>query len=90
MSIILAVRPDAGQPEIPTSTAARRLDIEPNPDGNRIVGNLVLGNGGTPAGIPALDALRADLGWDGTGTGNCWLRNTFATSAPVELPGCGR
>lgn len=66
------------------------LDIEPNPDGNRIVGNLVLGNGMVPVGIPALDALRGDLVWDGTGTGNCWQGDQFATSFPAALPGCGR
>jgi parallel beta-helix repeat protein len=66
------------------------LDIEPNPDGNRIIGNLVLGNGGIPVGIPALDALRADLVWDGTGAGNCWQGNTYATSVPAPLPRCGR
>ncbi|HEU5297689.1 MAG TPA: right-handed parallel beta-helix repeat-containing protein [Burkholderiaceae bacterium] len=65
------------------------IDIEPNPDGNRIVGNLVLGNGGIPVGIPVLDALRADLVWDGTGTGNCWQGNTYATSVPAALS-CGR
>jgi hypothetical protein len=66
------------------------LDIEPNPDGNRIVGNLVLGNGGIPVGIPVLDALRADLVWDGAGTGNCWQGNNYATSVPAALPSCGR
>ena len=66
------------------------LDIEPNPDGNRIVGNLVLGNGAVPVGIAVLDALRADLVWDGTGTANCWQGNTYATSVPAPLPGCGR
>jgi parallel beta-helix repeat protein len=66
------------------------LDIEPNPDGNRIVGNLVLGNGAVPVGFPPLDALRADLAWDGTGTGNCWQGNIYATSAPAVLPACGR
>jgi parallel beta-helix repeat protein len=65
------------------------LDIEPNPDGNRIVGNLVLGNATVPVGVPALDVLRADLVWDGTGTDNCWQGNTFATSAPAALPACG-
>jgi parallel beta-helix repeat protein len=66
------------------------LDIEPNPDANRVVGNLVLGNGAVPIGIPPLDALRADLAWDGTGTGNCWQGNAYATSAPAALPACGR
>jgi parallel beta-helix repeat protein len=66
------------------------LDVEPNPDGNRIIGNLVLGNGAVPVGIAVLDALRADLVWDGTGTGNCWQGNIYATSVPAALPACGR
>jgi parallel beta-helix repeat protein len=66
------------------------LDIEPNPDFNRIVRNLVLGNGDVPVGIPQLDALRADLGWDGSGKGNCWQGNIHATSVPAALPGCGQ
>jgi parallel beta-helix repeat protein len=66
------------------------LDIEPNSDDNRIIGNLVLGNGSVPIGIPTLDALRADLVWDGTGTGNCWQGNAYATSVPAALPSCGR
>jgi parallel beta-helix repeat protein len=66
------------------------IDIEPNPDGNRIIGNLVLGNGAVPVGIPLLDALRADLVWDGTGTGNCWQGNAYATSVPPALVSCFR
>jgi parallel beta-helix repeat protein len=66
------------------------LDVDPNPDDVRIVGNLVLGNGAIPVGIPPLDALRADLVWDGSGTGNCWLGNSYATSVPAALPTCGR
>jgi parallel beta-helix repeat protein len=66
------------------------LDVDPNADFNRIAGNLVLGNGAIPVGIPALDALRADLAWDGTGTGNCWQGNIYATSVPPVLPGCGQ
>ena len=66
------------------------LDVDPNPDGNRIVGNLVLGNGTVPLGVPPLDALRADLVWDGSGSDNCWRGNTYATSMPAALPACGR
>lgn len=66
------------------------LDIEPNPDANRITGNLVLGNGTMPVGNPLLDALRADLVWDGTGSGNCWQGNAYATALPPTLPACGR
>ena len=64
------------------------LDIEPNPDGNRIVGNIVRGNGTVPIPNPLLDSLRADLAWDGTGIGNCWKSNTFGTSVPPVLPAC--
>jgi parallel beta-helix repeat protein len=34
---------------------------------------------------PAADALRADIVWDGTGAGNCWQGNTYATSVPAAL-----
>ncbi len=71
-----------------SGTPCAGLDIDPNPDGNRIVGNSVTGNGTVPTGIPALDALRADLAWDGTGSGNCWKSNSFATSVPPALPAC--
>ena len=60
-------------------------DIEPNPDGARIVGNVVTGNGGESP-IPFLPAV--DLLWDGTGSRNCWKRNTFGTSVPSPLPMC--
>ena len=71
-----------GQPEL-----CAVIDVEPNPDGNRIVGNTVLGNGTSPTGTP-LDALLGDLIWDGSGTGNCWSGNRFGTSAPSPLPAC--
>ena len=38
--------------------------------------------------LARIDALRADLIWDGSGTGNCWSGNRFATSTPPELPAC--
>jgi len=66
------------------------LDIEPNPDGNQIVGNVVQGNGTVPLSGGPLDAFRADLLWDGTGQGNYWQANAFATSVPPAplLPAC--
>ncbi len=64
------------------------LDIEPQPDGNRIFGNFVHGNGTVPVADPLLDAFRADLTWDGTGNGNCWNANAFGTSVPLVLPSC--
>jgi parallel beta-helix repeat protein len=63
------------------------LDIDPDPDDNRIVFNTVTGNGLDPApGLPGMFAT--DLAWDGTGSGNCWARNVFNTAFPPELPGC--
>jgi hypothetical protein len=64
------------------------LGIEPNPDDNRIMLNRVVGNGTVPTGFPPLDALRGDLIWDGSGTGNCWSHNQFGTSVPSPLPSC--
>jgi parallel beta-helix repeat protein len=62
------------------------LDIEPNPDGDRIVHNTVLGNGASPE--PTFPLPAVDLGWDGTGTDNCWSHNAFGTSFPDALPAC--
>jgi parallel beta-helix repeat protein len=64
------------------------LDIDPDPVNNRIIGNKVLNNGTVPQPNPFFDALRADLIWDGSGTGNCWSRNRIATSTPPQLPSC--
>jgi len=72
--------------ELPEEICAA-LDIEPNPDNNSVIGNVVLGNGLNPA--PSLPPVFAqDLAWDGSGTGNCWDRNLFGTSFPDPLPGC--
>src|SRR5581483_9929249 len=69
----------------PSECAA--LDIEPNPDGNRITRNTVLGNGQNPdPSLPSVFAV--DLAWDTTGVGNCWSANTFGTSFPSALPAC--
>jgi parallel beta-helix repeat protein len=57
--------------------------IEPNPDGVRVLGNWVKGNGHAPA-IAFLPG--ADLLWDGSGTGNWWAWNAFDTSFPLALP----
>ena len=72
--------------ELPEEVCAA-LDIEPNPDHNSVISNLVLGNGNNPA--PSLPPVFAkDLAWDGTGVGNCWSNNMFATSFPDPLPSC--
>ena len=61
-------------------------DIEPDPDGDRIVRNRVTGNGSVASPIPFIPA--ADLLFVPAGTGNCWSRNRFGTSFPDVLPGC--
>jgi len=64
------------------------LDVDPDPNGNRIIANQLEENGTIPQANPFFDALRADLNWDGSGTGNCWSGNQFATSTPAALPAC--
>ena len=65
------------------------LDIDPNPDGNRVVENRVTGNGTDPdlQRLPA-PVFAVDLAWDTTGTGNCWSRNVAVTTFPAALPAC--
>jgi len=61
-------------------------DIEPNPDGSKIINNTLVNNGTEPpAGLPLPGV---DLLWDGSGTNNCWKDNTYATSYPSSLPTC--
>jgi len=61
-------------------------DIEPDPDFDRIVDNVVIGNGGPQSPIPLVPAV--DLLWVPAGSGNCWSGNTFGTSFPGQLPAC--
>jgi hypothetical protein len=61
------------------------LDIDPNPDGNQIVGNTVAGNATVPFPDPVVDALWADLSWEGSGSNDCWSGNTFGRSVPSPL-----
>jgi len=61
-------------------------DIEPNPDGTKVISNVLNNNGGAPpAGIPLPGV---DLLWDGSGTNNCWKSNIYSTSFPAPLPTC--
>jgi hypothetical protein len=64
------------------------LDVDPNPDHDRIIYNRLVGNGLLSTGNPILDELRGDLVWDGSGTDDCWRHNRFATSVPTRLPAC--
>jgi cytochrome c peroxidase len=62
------------------------LDVDPNPDGNRIYNNILRDNGKDPDerlkrfGIPPVDLL-----WDMTGKGNQW-NQPDATRFPPVLP----
>ena len=63
------------------------LDIEPNPDFDRVIFNVATGNGTAPS--PLINPVFAvDLAWDTTGTGNCWAHNVADTQFPSVLPGC--
>lgn len=64
-------------------------DNDPFPDGVRVIDNAVTGNGGAQQSpIPFLPpAASVDLLWDGTGEGNCWSGNTFASSLNLDLFG---
>ncbi len=64
------------------------LDVDPDPNGNHITLNKLEENGTVSQPNPLFDSLRADLIWDGSGTGNCWSGNQFATSTPAALPAC--
>jgi parallel beta-helix repeat protein len=64
-------------------------DIEPNPDGVKVVENILVKNGSAPPQI-AIPLPGVDLLWDGTGTNNCWARNLFTTSYPSPLPSCNQ
>jgi cytochrome c peroxidase len=64
-----------------------KLDIEPNPDHNRIVANKVTNNATDPdASLPSIFAV--DIAWDTTGNGNCFSGNDAATTFPATLPAC--
>jgi len=69
--------------------ACPQLDVDPDSDGNRILGNKVVGNGTLPV-PPPFDQMEADLFWDGSGSGNCWSANAFKTSIPSPLPACAK
>jgi parallel beta-helix repeat protein len=62
-------------------------DIEPNPDGARVQGNLLSKNGLIPPTL-SIPLPGADLLWDGSGVNNCWVGNIFKTSYPSPLPSC--
>jgi len=69
------------------------LDIDPNPENNRIVNNQLNANGKSPPSNPLLRQLAADLIWDESGSGNCWSGNTDSATVKIigttpKLPMC--
>jgi parallel beta-helix repeat protein len=72
---------------LPPELAALDPRVDPIPDDDHVTGNVVIGNGTAPD--PRLAPFPpADLLWDGSGTGNCWAGNIFATAFPSPLPSC--
>jgi len=77
--------------DVPSCDALPQIDPEfdTEPRDDRIIGNRLKGNGTTPQSDPAFEAIRGDLIWDGSGTGNCWSGNSFTPSATsLQLPAC--
>jgi parallel beta-helix repeat protein len=62
-------------------------DIEPNPDGTKVIANILSKNGLLPPSLP-IPLPGVDLLWDGSGVNNCWSVNIFKTSYPSPLPKC--
>jgi parallel beta-helix repeat protein len=58
--------------------------IEPNADFNQVRGNVILHNGHNPDPVRAITP-GADIVYDGTGTGNCFADNIFATEFPAGI-----
>jgi hypothetical protein len=58
--------------------------IEPDPDFNQVRGNVILQNGQSPDPVRAITP-GADIVYDGTGSGNCFADNVFATEFPAGI-----
>jgi parallel beta-helix repeat protein len=73
--------------QLPPALASLDPRIDPFPDYNEIVDNVVADNGSNPD--PKLSPFPpSDLLWDFSGTSNCWSDNTFNTAFPSPLPDC--
>ena len=57
--------------------------IEPNPDDNQVLRNLVINNGFLPP--PNFTIPGVDLFYDGSGRGNCFSQNIFGTAIPPNI-----
>jgi parallel beta-helix repeat protein len=60
--------------------------LEVHPDGDRVRGNVILGNGRHPDPVRATTP-GADIVYDGTGTGTCFAGNRFGTDFPAGITG---
>ena len=58
--------------------------VDPEPDDNRVEGNVIKANGTDPDPLRALTP-GADLVYDGTGSGNCFVGNVFGVSIPDAI-----
>jgi parallel beta-helix repeat protein len=58
--------------------------IEPNSDFVQVRGNVILQNGHNPDPVRAVTP-GADMVYDGTGSGNCFADNVFATEFPTGI-----
>ena len=73
--------------QLPPALASLDPRIDPFPDYNAIIDNVVMENGSNPD--PKLVPFPpGDLLWDVSGTGNCWSDNAFNTAFPSSLPVC--
>jgi parallel beta-helix repeat protein len=62
------------------------FDVGAVPEGNRIYGNKLSGNGSNPGGlVKEMGARNVDLLWDGSGWDNTWIQ-PGAKSFPAMLP----
>jgi hypothetical protein len=57
------------------------MSQDPDPNGDEVRRNLVVGNGlHASSGLPGVD-----LFYDTSGSGNCFARNKFGTSVPPNI-----
>ena len=73
--------------QLPPAAAGLDPRVNPFPDNDEVLENVVILNGGDPD--PKLAPFPpSDLIWDFSGSGNCWDDNLYKTSFPAALPDC--
>jgi parallel beta-helix repeat protein len=73
---------------LPPDAAAQDPRLEPAPDRNAVQRNVIAGNGRSPDPTRPSPLAGVDVGWDGTGTGNCFTTGPATRSLPAHLPPC--